>query len=152
MRKVTNSTIVGTAQALPEFKNLFSVKAPSKLLTAVALHEDDIVVRYKAYEKARVSICEQLADKDENGKPEMIPIEVNGEVQKDANGNPITKYKLSPENSVLVEQQIADLGDAMVDVQSYQLSLDDIKDFNVEPAMFPHISPFLKYFVKFDVE
>jgi len=160
MRKVTNGLISNVLPAIQEFHNLFSVKPPIMLSTAVALHEDDVLKLFQKYDKSRILICEKWADKNpEDNKPIIVFIDRNGnEVDKeakDAQGNPLaigTKYQMTDENKELFQKDWDELLNIEVDVQSFQVTLDQIKGFDVEPAAMPHLSAFLKFFVAMPVD
>lgn len=142
MRKVTNLTVATVVEAIKQFKGLFTAKAPFKLNYAILKHEKPLQAHFIDYTTARIALCDELCKKDEAGKAILTPI------GKDKDGNDITSYKFSDENMVVFNQKLTELNNIEVEVPDFQVSLEDMKEFAVEPGMLPLMSPFLEYFVK----
>jgi|GEM_PF-2894318 hypothetical protein len=155
MRNVTNELAIGAFQATNQFKQLFSTKASAKLLYAISKHEDALLKHATDYDRARIVIVEGLADKDDQGKAIILYLDENeNEVDKDAkdeNGNlrfKTSKYKMSPDKEFELNAELKDLLALDVEVPDYQISIDELSELKIEPAMWPGASAFMKYYIK----
>lgn len=154
MRDVTNDLAIGAYKSTEQFKSLFSTKASAKMLYCLSKHEDALKKHVNDYDKARIGICERLADQ-EDGKPVLLSLDVSGNViaadAKDEQGNSLvkgTKYKITPENEAILQEELKDLLALEVECPEFQISIDDMSTINVEPALWPLSSYFFKYYVK----
>ncbi len=130
MRKIKNSEILGMNNAIAEFEKL-NEKIPFKLSYALSKHKDSIQKHTMDFDKARIAICEEYADKDEAGKPIV---------------NPDSGYKLSEDNMKIVNEKVFELLEEEVEVPDYQVSVNDLpNDFGFSPAEFPNNSIFMRY-------
>jgi len=130
MRKVKNAEILGMNTAIAEFERL-DEKIPFKLTYALSKHKDSIQKHSVDFDKARIAICEEYADKDDDGKAII---------------NPDSGYKLSEENLKTVNEKVFDLLEEEVEVPDYQVSVNDLpNDFGFSPAEFPNNSIFMRY-------
>ena len=133
MRKVKNSEVLGMNTAIAEFEKL-NEKIPFKLSYALSKHKDALQKHAIDFDKARIAICEEYADKDENGKAII---------------NQDSGYKLTEENMKTVNEKVFDLLEEEVEVPDYQVSVNDLpNDFGFSPAAFPNNSIFMRYLCK----
>jgi len=130
MRKVKNSEVLAMNLAIGEFERL-NEKIPFKLGYALSKHRDAIQKHCVDFEKTRVAICEEYADKDETGKAII---------------HPDSGYKLSEDNFKTVNEKVIDLLNEEVEVPDYQVSVNDLpNDFGFSPAEFPNNAVFMRY-------
>lgn len=139
MRDVTNQLIAGAFLGVKEFKGLFTGKSSGMLLFAVSQHEDVLVEKYTKYEKARIGLCEKWADKDNEGKPVIIKIDEN-----------TSRYQFTTENEKSFNDEWDELKQTTVEVPSFKVTLEQIKDLQIEPGMWPNSTSFFKYFVNIE--
>ena len=133
MRKVKNAEALAMNKAIAEFEKLKG-KIPFKLTYALSKHRDSIQKHCIDFEKARIGICEEHADKDAAGKAIV---------------EPGSGYKLSEENLRLVNEKVLDLLNEEVEVPDYQVSVGDLpNDFGFSPEEFPTHSVFMRYLCK----
>lgn len=133
MRKVKNAEVLAMNSAIVEFEKL-SEKIPFKLSYAVSKHKDAIQKHSVDFDKARIAICEEYADKDKSGKAII---------------NPDSGYKLSEENLKVVNDKVMDLLNEEVEVPDYQVNVADLpNDFGFSPSEFPNNSVFMRYLIK----
>lgn len=92
-----------------KLSELGNMRLPSKLSFAISCNTEKLQGEVRRIEKERVKLCEQCADKDDEGKPIMVKSIINGkEVQQ---------YKISDDNRKLFEEEYNAILDAEVDIQ-----------------------------------
>jgi hypothetical protein len=101
----------------PEVKSLEEAKKPTE--------------RFLEWEKKRLEICKELAEKDEAGQPVLVPV------------NGTTVFKFSDENRSLFEQKISavrdEYEDAIKDFQDKERQFDELLREEVEIEL--HLIP-----------
>jgi len=130
MRKVKNAEVLAMSNAIAEFERLID-KVPFKLNYALSKHRESIKQHVTDFEKARIAICEEYADKDKEGKAII---------------NPDSGYKLNEGNLKVVNDKVMELLNEEVEVPDYQVSVADLPhDFGFSNAEFPNNGIFMQY-------
>lgn len=88
---------------------LGSLKVPSQLSFAISYNLEKFQREDKRIEKERKKLCDQYADKNEDGTPVMVDSVING--QK------IQEYKMSDENRKAFEEEFKELLETEVDIE-----------------------------------
>ena len=81
---------------------------PAKLSFAIYCNEETLQKEIERSEKERTKLCEQYAEKDEEGKPVMTDNIVNGKK--------VQAYKLSDENQAIFAEEYNELLETEVEI------------------------------------
>ena len=108
-------------------------------------HEKDLQAHAKDYDAARIKLCEQLADKEEDG---TTPLMTKQSPEDAEAGKPFApEYVLSDENKKKLGEELIELQKLEVTVPDYTCPASVLEGMNLAPAYFPTLSIFLDYFI-----
>lgn len=89
---------------------------PISLSYAVSYNLEVLSKELKKYDQARIKLCEQYANKEEDGTPMKITENVNGTAQ--------SVYNISDENRKLLEKDMDELLETEVDLDIRTVKMD----------------------------
>lgn len=98
---------------------LGNLTLPSKLGFAITCNLEKLQKESERIEKERKKLCEQFADKDEEGKPVMIDSMINGQKTQE--------YKMTEENKKLFSEEYEALPDSDVDIEIRTVKSEEIE-------------------------
>lgn len=88
---------------------LGGLKVPSQLSFAISYNLEKFQREDKRIEKERKKLCDQYADKNEDGTPVMVDSVINGQKTQE--------YKMSDENRKAFEEELKELLETEVDIE-----------------------------------
>lgn len=98
---------------LDQIANLSTIKLPGIIAKTVAKNKIQISSKFEEFEKVRISVCENLAEKDENGKIKKVVKKImteQGLVDAEV-------YDFSEESQIEVNEQIDALMEEEVEME-----------------------------------
>lgn len=102
-----------------ELATLGKLTLPPKLSFAISCNLEKLQRESERIEKERTKLCEQYADKDENGEPIMVDSIING--------NKTQEYKMSEENRKLFSEEYGELLDAEVEMELRTVKMEVVE-------------------------
>lgn len=100
-------------------------KLPIKVAYAVNRNHEKLAVEQRDFEKKRLAMCMELAEKDENGEPVMEKSVVNG--------NPVESYKLSEDALKTLTENLRELQDVEIDVDITTVKFEQFEKIDGDP-------------------
>lgn len=100
-------------------------KLPIKVGYAVSRNHDRLMTEQRDFEKKRLAMCMELAEKDADGNPVMEKSVVNG--------NPVENYKLSEDALKTLMGNLNELQDVEIDVDIMTIKFEQLEKIDGDP-------------------
>lgn len=147
MRKETNKIALAVHTAILDFRE--KVKAiPFMLEHAFSKHGPILDKHVKDFHDTRINLCKELAEKDDDNNPIMEPVIEDGKPKIGNNGEPETTFKFSEEVIEELNSRYQKLLDDSVEVPTYKIKAEDVKDLIIPVGEIRHLQEFMDYFIK----
>jgi hypothetical protein len=113
------------------WQTLMSQPVPARVAFDLSKTAKAIASEREAYEAARKGMCERYAEKDADGKPKMVPVQMSDD------GRSVTvpeHYDILEEKMVDFNKELAELHQTEVSLIANQLNIESLSSINIPAA------------------